>query len=250
MEDVHSPLQSPTVVPFNPEAVPNCNTPNSILTNPGTYSPPLSSKPSMTSINMNRIGFGLHSEIPPLQITPDSDPWAIKLGHANFHITPEPYFPEVCDAQTCKRLRDDWETARLKYMCQVARISEHYGPTSQTYKFTEEKWAEIDAQWRVNHERAVNAQAGSSDSGDSPRLFQPLAETKPLSQMPALTDPQQPSKFLTVDEADIVGPMVQYAKIPNTTTRSSSKKPAFLRIFTDPVSLLGNYRANNPGQRR
>lgn len=113
----------------------------------------------------------------------------------------------------------------------VARTGEHYGPTSQTYKFTEEKWAEIDGKWRAYHETA-NTEAGAST--DNTR-YQPLAETQPLSKMPSLNDPEQPAKFPRIDEADIVGPMVQYAKIQ----RRPSKKPAFLKLFTDPTSLLG-----------
>lgn len=178
------------------------------------------------------------SEIPPLSIVErETDPWAIKLGHANFHIKPEPYLPEVCDAQSCKQLLDDWETARVEYMRQAVHISEHYGVTSQTYKLTEQKWAEIDAVWRANHEIA-NAEAQVSADNT---FYQPLAETQAVSKMPSLEDPKQPSKFPKVEEADIVGPMVQYAKIQHR--RTPSKKPSFLKIFTDPTSLFGP-RAN------
>ena len=120
-------------------------------------------------------------------------------------------------------------------MRQASRISENYGPTSQIYKFTEQKWAEIDARWRMYHERA-NTEAGVS--ADTTLYYQPLAETQPLSKLPSLNDPQQPSKFPLVDEADIIGPMVKYAKIQ----RQPPQKPAFLklsRLFTDPASLLG-----------
>lgn len=155
----------------------------------------------------------------------------MKLGHANFHITPEPYYPLICDLYGCKRLLDDWESARAEFMRQAARISEHYGPTSQIYKFTEQKWSEIDALWRAYHERA-NTEAGvSADT----TLYQPLAETQALSKIPSLNDPQQPSKFLQVSDADIVGPMVKYTKIQQQPTR----KGAFLKLFTDPASLLG-----------
>jgi hypothetical protein len=49
----------------------------------------------------------------------------------------------------------------MDYMRQATPISEHYGPTSRTFKLAERKWAEIDAMWRANHELA-NVQAGGS----------------------------------------------------------------------------------------
>lgn len=120
----------------------------------------------------------------------------------------------------------------MDYMRQATPISEHYGPTSRTFKLAERKWAEIDAVWRANHELA-NAQAGVGSSR-SP-AYQYLVETAPLPKMPALNDPQQPPKFPEVEASDIVGPMVQYARVQRPPTR----RPSFLRLFTDPASLLG-----------
>lgn len=170
-----------------------------------------------------------------MTISEEIDPWAHKLGHANFHIEPQPYMPEISTLQTCNRLLDDWESARIEFMKQAARISEHYGPTSQTYKFTEQKWAQIDAQWRAYHKQA-NAEAEASGEATH---FQTLAETQLVSRLPSLNDPQQPAKFPKIEDADIVGPMVQYAKIH----RLPSKRQNFLRIFTDPTSLLGRRSA-------
>lgn len=231
-EAIQSPLQSPTIAaPSTTASV--ANTPAGTPVIPGFQTPPLSARESLASLRNARSGHAHQSDIPTLTIAEESDPWAIKLGHANFHITPEPYVPQVCDAQTCKRLADDWETARVEYMRLAARTSEHYGPTSQTYKFTRQKWAEIDAEWRANHELAnFEAQA----SGESP-FFQPLGETEPMTKMPSLNDPEQPSKFPKIEEKDIVGPMVRYAKIHHE--RKQSKKPSFLKLFTDPASLLG-----------
>ena len=167
----------------------------------------------------------------PPSIFEEVDYWAIKLGHANFEIYPEPYLPGICDYDSCSRLLIDWETARINYMRHAAHVSEHYGPSSRAYKLTQEKWSEIDSRWRFNLERA-NAEAEAN--GKSPTL-QCLAETKPMPKMSALVDPQQPDKFPTIDEADIVGPMVQYQKVH----RTPSKKANFLKLFTDPASLLG-----------
>lgn len=120
----------------------------------------------------------------------------------------------------------------MDYMRQATPISEHYGPTSRTFKLAERKWAEIDAVWRANHELA-NVQAGGS--ARSP-VYQSLAEAAPLPQkMPSLNDSEQPSKFPKIDDSEIVGPMVQYARIQ----RQPSRRPSFLRLFTDPASLLG-----------
>ncbi|KAK3074795.1 hypothetical protein LTR53_002461 [Teratosphaeriaceae sp. CCFEE 6253] len=231
-EILQSPLQSPSIA-LPGSAISLNGTPSMTPTHAAMPTPPLSSRPSVASFGLARSLHALYStpDIPQLRLSQESDPWSLKLGHANFHITPEPYLPDKCDMYSCKRLLNDWEVARAKYMRQALRISEHYGPTSQTFKFTEQKWAEIDAQWRAYHELA-NAEAGVRDDTT---LYQPLAETQPLAAMPSLIDPHQPSKFPMVAEADIVGPMVKYAKIQ----RQPSRKPAFLKLFTDPASLLG-----------
>lgn len=233
-EAMHSPLQSPTVA--NSIAASVANTPVGTPVLSVLPTPPLSAKPSVSSLRNTKPGAAPpSSEIPPLTISEEADPWARKLGHANFHIRPEPYVPDVCNRQTCKRLQDDWEAAQLEYMRQASRISEHYGVTSQTYRLTQEKWAEIDARWRASYEAANElAQA----SGDSPLFHQPLAETQALSKMPSLNNPAQPAKFPQIEENDIVGPMVRYAKIQHE--QRQFKKPTLLRIFTDPTSLLAS----------
>lgn len=223
---VHSPLQSPTIAEgdgtFTPRSTPNLA---------GMPTPPLSTKASIASFRRVGAENALTSDIPTMPLSDDNDPWAARLGHANFHITPEPYFPDHCNAQSCKQLLDDWEAARVDYMRQATPISEHYGPTSRTFRLAECKWAEIDAMWRANHELA-NVQAGGS--ARSP-VYQSLAETAPLPKMPQLNDSEQPSKFPKIDDSEIVGPMVQYARIQ----RQPSRRPSFLRLFTDPASLLG-----------
>ncbi|QIW97947.1 hypothetical protein AMS68_003465 [Peltaster fructicola] len=224
-DHVYSPLQSPS---FAPSAA------SSVIQSPvsapvgGLATPPLSAQPSYASFHR------LH-DVPPMNLQQEeTDFWALRLGHANFDITPEPYLPSVCTGETCKQLLDSWEAARTEYMRQAAYISEEYGPNSHTFKLTEEKWSEIDSIWRSNYELA-NMKAGAS--GES-LVYQPLAQTAMHQKMPSLenanADPDQPAKFPVVHERDIVGPMVQYAKINHTPT----KKPGLLRIFTDPASLL------------
>ena len=233
---VQSPLQSPTVATGSTSSL--VSTPTLTPTFAAIPTPPLSSKPSLTSFGAARAPHGPKppTEIPSMSISAETDPWAAKLGHANFHISPEPYFPASCDLQSCKALVDAWAAARTEFMRHAARITEHYGPTSQVYQLTQEKWAETDKQWRQYHDQA-KAAAGISD--DATALLQPLAETQALSKMPSLEDPQQPSKFPVTNEADFVGPMVKYVKIQPRRSR----KPTFLRLFTDPASLLAGARS-------
>ncbi|KAH7009174.1 hypothetical protein B0J12DRAFT_752219 [Macrophomina phaseolina] len=98
----------------------------------------------------------LYSDIPPMTDYDDKhNKWSINLGHANFTISPEPYVPEVCDAAACRELFARWEQARRNYTKHQVRTREHFGVTSETYKLTEQKWSEIDAQWKRCHDMAV-----------------------------------------------------------------------------------------------
>lgn len=226
-EGIQSPLQSPTIAaPSN--GISGTSTPVTGPLVPGMLTPPLSAKPSSGSIRQYHIP--PTSEIPRMDISDEPDEWAIKLGHANFHIHPEPYMPTFFTGKACSQLLEDWEAARLEYMRHAAHISEHYGPTSQTFKLSEEKWAKIDATWRAYHEDAASR---AEACGEAPQ-FQALAETVPLSKMPSLEDNAQGGKFPQIDQADIVGPMVQYARTQQPPTR----RRAILRIFTDPTSLI------------
>nr|XP_023907962.1 uncharacterized protein LOC112019679 [Quercus suber]POF16533.1 hypothetical protein CFP56_24051 [Quercus suber] len=222
LEELQSPLQSPTVADAGN----------------GYVTPPLSSHPSAASLITKRPNDLLvkpNADVPPLDLsqpfvrpTGVHDPWGEQLGHANFHIYPEPRPIEGCDARGLNRLRDDWASARMEYMRIAQRVSEHYGPTSQTLKLTEAKWRDIDEKWKRYHEDAhslVQANGGTA-------LYQPLAETQRPSQMPEIHDSHQ--KFPLMEGSAIVGPMVTYAKIQ----RRPSRKAAFLKLFTDPASLI------------
>ena len=233
-EELHSPLQSPSVAAQSTTGS-VVDLPISAQTHHGIRTPPLSAKPSYASIALARSDHTPNQSMDASRsIMDEVDYWAIKLGHANFHITPEPYFPATCDNESCNRLLEDWESARIEYMRHASHISEHYGLTSRTYKLTEEKWTEIDSEWRSNLDRA-NSEAEAN--GQTPAL-QSLAETQPAPKMTALIDPERPDKFPKIAEGDIVGPMVQYKKVQ----RTPSKRANFLRIFTDPASLLGGRR--------
>lgn len=217
---IRSPLQSPSIASSafqSPATAPVM----------GIYTPPLSTSPSFASFKRYP-----HADVPPMDLGIETDPWALKLGHANFHILPEPYVPTECTRDTCKRLLEDWESARTEYMRQAARVSEDYGCNSQTFQLTEEKWSEIDAQWRANHKLANERAEASGEA----IMFQPLAMTAPTQKMPTLSDdPNASAKFPVINESDIVGPMVQYAKVTST---SPAKKPGLLRLLTDSTSLF------------
>lgn len=232
-EVLQSPLQSPTVA--DNSRIPLIGSSMSSPVLPEMVSPALSAHASVTSLGVMHSSQVMSSpDIPSMNIDSPEDKWAKKLGHANFSVYPEPYLPETFDIRACRRLTEDWESARRQFMHQAARTSEHYGPTSQVYKYTEKKWAEIDAQWKRNHELVV---AKTAANGETP-VFQPLAEPAPLTQLPALEDPLNSGKFPKLEDSDIVGPMVKYAKI----TQKPSKKSTFLKFFNDmrsPSNTLG-----------
>jgi hypothetical protein len=117
-------------------------------------------------------------------------------------------------------------------MKQAFMISENYGPTSQTYKLTSEKWAQIDREWQTNLDRArTEAEA----LGETPH-HENLAQTVSVSRMPSLPfDPKNPEKFPALNEDGIVGPMVQYTKIQRTPSRRKN----FLKLLLEPTGFLG-----------
>jgi hypothetical protein len=227
-----SPLQSPTVADpsYSLVATPNGTPP--IRAYP---TPPLSSRPSVSSFQAARPGPSVPlSDIPPIMLTDPNDKWADKLSHANFTIQPEPYLPEHCDTASLRQLFADWEQARCNFTKHLVRTGEHFGVTSKHYRLTEQKWAEIDALWRRNNDLAISraAAAGTETEPTSPM------EPAPLSKMPSLNDPKSEGKFPKLGDEDIVGPMVQIAAQIQKTPR----KRAFFKFFSDikfPGSFLG-----------
>jgi hypothetical protein len=156
------------------------------------------------------------------------DEWSIKLGHANFTITPEPYVPDVCDGQACCQLFADWEQARANYFRHKHRTIEHYGVNSKTFKFTEQKWAGIDTQWRKNNE-ALTRMIASKSSDDVP-----TTPTEPalLTTIPTLNDPRSEGKFPKLGDQDIVGPMEQIAaRVQDTLPQQGKMITFFKSIF-------------------
>ena len=161
-------------------------------------------------------------------LTDPNDKWAIKLGHANFTITPEPYVPEVCDTASLRQLFADWEQARCNFTKHLVRTGEHFGVTSKTYMLTEQKWAEIDALWRSNNDQAI---ARAAERGEELEPTSPC-EPAPLSKMPTLDNPNSEGKFPKLGDEDIVGPMVQVAaQVPPPSPRKRDIFKALTSIF-------------------
>lgn len=223
-ESMQSPLQSPTIA--DSATFSFIASPSSTPAMQSAQTPPLSSKPSNSSIGMVRSSQLLPSaDIPSVALSNAEDKWAAKLGHANFDIFPEPYLPESHDTSSFKRLTEDWESARKQYMKHAVYTSDNYGPTSQTYKHTEQKWAAIDAQWKRNHEIVASRAAANGESA----VFQPLAEPAALAKIPSIDGPESEGKFPTLENAQIVGPMVQYAKVHRQRPRRST----IMKFFSD-----------------
>lgn len=218
---VQSPLQSPSI------ANKTFSTISSPVATPplhGYPSPALSTKPSVASFHKSRTGtLPASSDVPPLFISDPTDEWSIKLGHGNFTIEPAPYVPEVCDVASCRQLVADWELARTNFFRHKHRTIEHYGSNSKTFKLTEQKWAEIDAQWRRNND-FVTTEAARNSTDDYPIT---PTEPAPLTLMPTLDDSGREGKFPKLGDQDIVGPMVQAEARPQPPPRQNSVAKLF-----------------------
>ena len=238
-EDIpyQSPLQSPTVA--DPDCPSGIHTPITSPQIPSLPSPPLSTKPSVSSFHRSRGQSQLpsptallpSSEIPPLPLAPATyDPWSDKLGHANFTISPEPYLPSSYDLDACKQLRQDWDLARSNYTRHLMRVGEHYGATSKIYRLTEGKWTEIDALWKANSDICLSQTAGAGYENALERESSQVAEPAPLIKIPSLNGPRSEGKFPKLGDEVIVGPMEQVAASPPQQKRSS-KKRTFLKFL-------------------
>ncbi|KAF2759784.1 hypothetical protein EJ05DRAFT_484693 [Pseudovirgaria hyperparasitica] len=217
---VTSPLQSPTIAESSGHFSFAASTTGTPRMSNHAPTPPLSTKPSFSSLAAARSGpTSSNSEITHLNIDEEPDEWCHKLGHANFTIYPEPYVPDNCDAVTCRQLFHDWEHARQNFMKHQVRTGEHVGVTSTTYKLTEQKWAQIDARWRLYHDIAFS-RAGVTD--------EQIAESSPIEPAPLVKLPSLNSKFPGKGDEDIVGPMEVAAPMQPRTPKSK-----LARFFSD-----------------
>ena len=225
-EPVQSPLQSPKVedapsVPQSPFESPSAHY--------GLPSPPLSTKPSIASFHHRPIAPS--SEIPVIRLADPRDAWAVKLGHANFTITPEPYQPpSPTTLAACQQLWMDWNKAQRKFKQHLARTGDVYNTTSKVYQMTVEKWLAIDATWKQYHEQALAAMV--QDPQDAMQLSLPSLSQEPTS--PTVGAPidstQSEGKFPALGDKGIVGPMEQ-VKPPSSPPRSPTKKRGFWKFL-------------------
>lgn len=257
---MQSPLQSPTVA--ETPSLPSSTTPFGTPQLHYLPSPPLSTKPSIASIHQrSRAGTVVpSSDIPPLQMLgecDDDDEWSARLGHANFTISPGPYLPNAFDMETFKQLREDWDHARHSYAKHLARTGEHYGATSKTYLWSEEKWASIDAEWKKNNAAMTEAlghlvarsSGGDVDSSDSTCSSNVLEQPPNRVIVPEIHDPT--GKFPDMGDEDIVGPMAvgpsrartMHQLVEPAMQTRLSKKRNFLRFISD---ILGRGVGSTP----
>jgi hypothetical protein len=242
---MQSPLQSPSVAEPN-DPFSGSNTPIDAITTPqipGMPSPPLSTKPSISSFHRNTVNRPGHlvpsSEIPTIVIADPNDEWANKLGHANFTIYPEPYIPESFDLEACRQLRANWDLARCNYTKHLVRTGEHYGVTSKTYKLTEEKWTSLDSTWRRNNELTITNTVENGSDAFATLKHTTLGDpggSNIMTKIPSLNDPRSEGKFPQLGDEDIVGPMVQVAA---QLQRSPTKKAKLFKFLVEkfPVGL-------------
>jgi hypothetical protein len=242
---MQSPLQSPSVAEPN-DPFSGSTTPIDAITTPqlpGMPSPPLSTKPSISSFHRNTDNRPGHlvpsAEIPTIVIADPNDEWANKLGHANFTIYPEPYIPEAFDLEACRQLRANWDLARCNYTKHLVRTGEHYGVTSKTYKLTEQKWTSVDATWRRNNELTITNTVENGSDAFATLKHTTLGDSRSsniMTKIPSLNDPRSEGKFPQLGDEDIVGPMVQVAA---QLQRSPSKKTKLFKFLVEkfPVGL-------------
>jgi len=197
-----SPLQSPSMIS---SPVPDLSTARPYAT------PPLSSKPSISSLQRGTIASAFSDAPSPVPCFFDhQDSWSDRLGHANFTIEPKPYTPDAADLATLQSFRADWNLARTNYAKHLVRTGEHYGSTSKTYALTEAKWAEIELEWQRNEDGLVDrlGQQWKDDPSVVSQLRRMAEETLSPSIPRMLSDD---GKFPELGDVEIIGPMLREA---------------------------------------
>lgn len=187
----------------------------------GILSPPLSARPSSSSLRLVPGSV----ELPQL---PAPDAWSDVLGHANYTIMPKPYKPGTSDLDALRLFRADWETARVNYTKHLARTGEHYGQTSKTYALTEAKWAETQRTWRSFHDEVAQAVVASGEAIVCEKFDGDVLTTVPKMDAEG--------KFPDRGDEDIVGPMVREATMMSFDSMDR-KGPSFWRNLAGKVGL-------------
>ena len=249
---LQSPLQSPTVADF-PDGSPGVYVAAELYGSPpdtGLPSPPLSTRPSISSLRRHRAGSLVpSSEIPGIRLADQDDEWSARLGHANFDIHPEPYRPDVFDTEACEQMRANWELARCNYLKHLARTGEHYGITSMTYRLTQEKWTEVDALWKARHEETVSRAEENGALAWSFRQRQHSVEPPTVMKLPSFNDPRSEGKFPKLGDGDIVGPMVQITHPPRSPP-TRGRRATLVRFLRDVAFPSGRWLGRRASKER
>ena len=109
------------------------------------------------------------------------------------------------------------------------RVGENYGVTSKIYRLTEEKWAEIDSDWKFNTDLCLTEAADAGFENALERESSRVAEPAPLIKLPSLNGPKSEGKFPKLGDEVIVGPMEQIGQL--SQQKRSSKKRTFLKFL-------------------
>jgi hypothetical protein len=117
---------------------------------------------------------------------------------------------ETADLAALQAFRADWNLARTNYAKHLVRTGEHYGATSNTYVWTESKWAEIELEWQRNEDDLVERLGQQwKDDPSVVSQIQRTAEERLSPSIPRMLSDD--GKFPELGDVDIIGPMVRDA---------------------------------------
>ena len=156
--------------------------------------------------------------ITPMKFSDPEDKWATLLGHQDFTILPEPYVPRVHNSHSVKLLVECWQRARDNYAKHRVRTAESFSVTSRYFLMAEMKWTEVEAEWRTNYELVKSRAKAISQE------LVPHALPRPESciYQPSLGYQTSQGKFPNRGDEDIVGPMLQYTRSSEMTSRKGA----------------------------
>lgn len=199
--------QRPASIPMTPARTPTIPSP--------ALSHQASSSDARRSISNNQRPL---SGISPLRLSQDKDDfeseWRAKLGHMNFILQHEPYFPTETTPPSYEKLNADWQKAADEYAVWFSNTKKHYGESSKICVLTQEKWKALEGRWRSASEW-VFQELLSKGEQSYPSPIVP-------AQVAQLADTDDPR---LIRDGQIVGPMaVDPPAAPPVARRSTSTR--------------------------